>query len=300
MNGKRDRSTGSSQCARYGAGFTLIELLVVIAIIAIIAALLFPVFSQAREDGRKATCTENLRQIGHATAMYAQDYDETYPSGWGWDANDHTRSSETMWRVCLLGYLGLPRGGAGTPGETAGPGNFFGTYAGEPWYNPSTYRSMGILSCPSAPTDAQYGPTSYGMNINMCGGWTAEGVQPGKKMAEVLRPANMIDYADASSSGGSVYTANGISDPHFHDTGVEGPYLYNFKWREGFSVDWCFGDWDGNCFWDDGSRPEARRPIARHNGMVDICFVDGHVKYLPPYFMNARRFSVDDLMSNHD
>lgn len=60
-------------------GFTLIELLVVIAIIAILAAILFPVFAQAREKARQTTCVSNLKQIGTAFMMYVQDYDETYP-----------------------------------------------------------------------------------------------------------------------------------------------------------------------------------------------------------------------------
>src|SRR5213594_1559132 len=78
-------------------GFTLIELLVVIAIIAILAAILFPVFAQAREKARTITCTSNARQIATALMMYAQDYDENLPGwpdpqknplfskgGWGW------------------------------------------------------------------------------------------------------------------------------------------------------------------------------------------------------------------------
>jgi prepilin-type N-terminal cleavage/methylation domain-containing protein len=60
-------------------GFTLIELLVVIAIIAILAAILFPVFAQAREQARLSTCLSNFKQIGTGVTMYLQDYDETFP-----------------------------------------------------------------------------------------------------------------------------------------------------------------------------------------------------------------------------
>ncbi|MDH7571512.1 MAG: prepilin-type N-terminal cleavage/methylation domain-containing protein, partial [Armatimonadota bacterium] len=60
-------------------GFTLIELLVVIAIIAILAAILFPVFARARENARKSTCLNNMKQVGAGLLMYAQDYDEVLP-----------------------------------------------------------------------------------------------------------------------------------------------------------------------------------------------------------------------------
>src|SRR5512141_1862907 len=64
---------------RRRSAFTLIELLVVIAIIAILAAILFPVFAQAREKARSASCASNLRQMGTALMLYVQDHDETYP-----------------------------------------------------------------------------------------------------------------------------------------------------------------------------------------------------------------------------
>src|SRR5438876_9524548 len=63
-------------------GFTLIELLVVVAIIAILAAILFPVFAQARERARQATCTSNVRQLSLGVMMYVQDNDETFPLMW--------------------------------------------------------------------------------------------------------------------------------------------------------------------------------------------------------------------------
>ncbi|MGQ9732208.1 MAG: DUF1559 family PulG-like putative transporter [Candidatus Zipacnadales bacterium] len=65
-------------------GFTLIELLVVIAIIAILAAILFPVFARAREKARQVTCVSNLKQMGLSFFMYSSDYDEKYPPNPYW------------------------------------------------------------------------------------------------------------------------------------------------------------------------------------------------------------------------
>ncbi len=70
----------NNQLAGKRTGFTLIELLVVIAIIAILAAILFPVFARARENARRASCQSNLKQIGLGFMQYTQDYDEKYPS----------------------------------------------------------------------------------------------------------------------------------------------------------------------------------------------------------------------------
>src|SRR5689334_6707526 len=72
---RRDAMQGSRK------GFTLIELLVVIAIIAILAAILFPVFAQAREKARQTSCVSNEKQIALGVLQYAQDYDESFPIG---------------------------------------------------------------------------------------------------------------------------------------------------------------------------------------------------------------------------
>jgi prepilin-type N-terminal cleavage/methylation domain-containing protein len=73
---------------RRSDGFTLIELLVVIAIIALLAAILFPVFARVREKGRQAVCLSNLKQLGMGVMMYIQDYDETFPFVLDWSANE--------------------------------------------------------------------------------------------------------------------------------------------------------------------------------------------------------------------
>ena len=68
-------------------GFTLIELLVVIAIIAILAAILFPVFAKAREKARQSSCSNNVKQMALGCLSYAQDYDETLPAAWAYCPN---------------------------------------------------------------------------------------------------------------------------------------------------------------------------------------------------------------------
>jgi len=79
-------------------GFTLIELLVVIAIIAILAAILFPVFARAREKARMTSCASNLKQIGLGFMMYVQDYDEMTPPGGDWNGSEY-------WQLRIEPYL---------------------------------------------------------------------------------------------------------------------------------------------------------------------------------------------------
>src|SRR5881296_1738464 len=99
-------SSSLQRASQPGAGFTLIELLVVIAIIAILAAILFPVFAQAREKARQTACLSNEKQMGTAVQMYAQDYDEGLPA---WDSYwaCYTQSAATDRAKC--GVDGLDR-----------------------------------------------------------------------------------------------------------------------------------------------------------------------------------------------
>lgn len=126
-------------------GFTLIELLVVIAIIAILAAILFPVFAQARDAARKTTCVNNLKQIGLALNMYVQDYDET---------------------LCATTYGDSCRA-SGAPGAARSDASYVGM-PGWPLALQPYSKNMGMLSCPSDPHKGGFAKTgSYCFEAQM-------------------------------------------------------------------------------------------------------------------------------------
>jgi prepilin-type N-terminal cleavage/methylation domain-containing protein/prepilin-type processing-associated H-X9-DG protein len=125
-------------------GFTLIELLVVIAIIAILAAILFPVFAQARDKARAASCLSNVKQLALAFNMYAQDYDESLPF-WAPQCHSIGASAVTCGRVVTGNLAATAADGA----PYLSPG-----YAGSLWpYGLQPYiKNANIFGCPS---DAQ-------------------------------------------------------------------------------------------------------------------------------------------------
>jgi len=89
----------TSKAAR--RGFTLIELLVVIAIIAILAAILFPVFAKVREKARQTACASNMKQLGLAIIQYKEDYDEVYPGAW----KQYNTTLRTEWEEMIYPYV---------------------------------------------------------------------------------------------------------------------------------------------------------------------------------------------------
>lgn len=186
---------------RSHAAFTLIELLVVIAIIAILAAILFPVFARAREAARKTACLSNMRQLGLAFQAYTQDYDEALPN-----------STD-----------GFP--GAGLTGAW----NFYKVFPTN--INPDSYdvargglyayvKNKQIYICPSDAQGRQSG-NSYAANSCVFQG-SAVGFETGKPLAAFEAPASFMLLGEEASP------SNGDSDLAAVSTD-DGYMLYNLN-----------------------------------------------------------------------
>ena len=221
--------------------FTLIELLVVMAIIAILAAILFPVFAQAREKARAIVCVSNCRQIGLALNMYVQDYDERYPQ-------EHPSTSDPV----LDDSQGqLESVDYGSPFEKILP------------YTGSDTDKQGLYICPDDPdphgqdilksngscrSNGQLPPgglTSYVLNAYYLFGAT---------LSTIPEPSESIYIAERRSEG---HSATDFCDIHFH------PWLGEVLPRKNPL---------------DTNNPVAI-DAYRHSGGSNFVFSDGHAKW---------------------
>jgi len=162
MKTQRKQYRGNSR-----RGFTLIELLVVIAIISILAAILFPVFARARENARRASCLSNIKQLGLATMMYAQDYDETYPQ---YHSDRPGGGTRITWTQMIAPYT--------STNSSA---------------NSNAGRAVQIYRCPSVGYDAEYAANSQ----IFC--WPYNSTLHVTKMAALSAPASIYMIMDGSS-----------------------------------------------------------------------------------------------------
>jgi prepilin-type N-terminal cleavage/methylation domain-containing protein/prepilin-type processing-associated H-X9-DG protein len=176
-------------------GFTLIELLVVIAIIAILAAILFPVFAKAREKARQTSCASNLKQLGLAFLMYAQDYDECTCS----------------WRIFTTTES------CGTTSDTLWFHHVFQPYI-KNWQVcicPSTAQNAGA-GCGKIVSAVQPYGTSYGFSCSAFGCFSCQTKPPHGgnapyatcRLAMVSQPAQLAVMWDSIAGGGRAYLQN--------------------------------------------------------------------------------------------
>lgn len=299
-------------------GFTLIELLVVIAIIAILAAILFPVFAQAREKARQAMCQSNLKQIGLAYLMYAQDYDEIGAPMWGKNCLNPDGSAiagcapgvftDTAWGGYWpdLIYPYVKAGKAHINGAGSGKGN------------------RAVFSCPSVEAVLQdmsggtsgWGAVSYGITQSymhndpvaregiggdfLCGqepsaqgqGW---GCAKGVNFAAVGHPAESIMFGEGHVGLGPYYNAEymsiGLPDPLTEEAQS---YPAIGVWPVGYSSQrpiWMSKQqetWGGDIAWgqntEDGNNCFGipgycqDRVYRRHSNAANYLYADGHVK----------------------
>jgi prepilin-type N-terminal cleavage/methylation domain-containing protein/prepilin-type processing-associated H-X9-DG protein len=209
-----NRRCGMQQCLVKQRGFTLIELLVVIAIIAILAAILFPVFARARENARRASCQSNMKQMTLGMMQYIQDYDEKF------------------------GFSGCGCGDFSTAAPVGSSTRSCGTADAASWATmvQPYVKSTQIFKCPSDSRGATY-TNSYGPNALLGGSATTYVIAP-KHTAEVAAPALTVMWHEADYSGVTyntiqchIYWARAITEGDIsHDRHLEGT---NFSFVDG-------------------------------------------------------------------
>jgi prepilin-type N-terminal cleavage/methylation domain-containing protein/prepilin-type processing-associated H-X9-DG protein len=260
-------------------GFTLIELLIVISIIALLAAILFPVFSKARENARRASCQSNLKQIGLAIAQYVQDYDERYPIG-------EIVPASTPEKACIItaAQQYVPRLRSLSVGTDSG--NF-----GLAWMS-LVYeytKSIQIFRCPSGPTQADavnwnattqagYGILGYAHNpmVLQHSKWT-DGVT-----IDDVTSCSVIDPAGWQSMHASRFTSPAaavmlMARGQTSAEAMECLYSNNPATKPCTTAPtaWQMGNDDVTV-----NSTQGTNPSRRHFEGSNFLFVDGHVKWL--------------------
>ncbi len=246
-------------------GFTLIELLVVIAIIAILAAILFPVFAQAREAARKTSCANNLKQIATGLAMYTQDYDE-------------------LLAPCRNGISG--RAGVWD------------------WLIQPYIKNNGVFRCPSWQVAAPAAPDwalTYGMNYRLTQYSNAVLDDAGSLWFGTASLASLRSPADTIYITDNAFVQNDMSQP-LHAEDPTRWQLANGSWNGNgytrFPQDPPNSGYVGCCY-GSGTSGDRWRPAPIHQGGTNAAFVDGHVKYYKTAaLVNPQRGSAACLYDN--
>ncbi len=236
------------------SAFTLIELLVVIAIIAILAAILFPVFARVRENARKTSCLSNLKQIGLGMMQYVQDYDETIP--------DSSIVANEPGSASLANYANGYQGGTHITSwevrrfldDGVTPAGYGGKLL------PYT-KSMQILICPSDTRQPRFGipvaATGSYILRHAIDAYTFS-FRKNLKLSTLIRPSQMAMMLEESWHGGN-------SDP----------YLLN-------PVD--TGDKPVNALYFDGHAKVMRLPFTSEVGQTSYGSLNWFQKGHPWYF----------------
>ena len=183
--------------SRKHSAFTLIELLVVIAIIAILAAILFPVFAQAREKARQTSCLSNTKQLGLAALQYSQDYDETVVNIL-LNAYGSRNTKNPHWMDMIYPYV-KSQAVFTCPSRTGETSNDAGAISPPDWYN---YQYCD----PANPTRTTRNYGTYSMNGVY--GATGDPYMPGGALAQVTHPSTTILFAEGGGPSNNNSDAN--------------------------------------------------------------------------------------------